>query len=175
MQFTIDGTGLEPFDPSCATIIAASNAGGNPDCPAYQRFDDAAAEPGNGQEVTNRSGFFAAQWRFSDTLSAYVQGMYGRTTSGGPGEGVYYFAQNQWIPRIFPENPFLPDEVRQVMLDNDMEFLEINKAGMMSHAEYEVGSTTRPDNRHTQTQYSVGFNWDISQRWNLRGSSTNVI
>jgi outer membrane receptor protein involved in Fe transport len=170
MQFTIDGTGLEPFDPSCATIIAASNAGGNPDCPAYQRFDDAAAEPGNGQEVTNRSGFLAAQWRFSDTLSAYVQGMYGRTTSGGPGEGVYYFAQNQWIPRLFPENPFLPDEVRQVMLDNDMEFLEINKAGMMSHAEYEVGSTTRPDNRHTQTQYSAGFNWDISQRWNLRGS-----
>src|SRR5690606_40398305 len=43
MQFTIDGTGLEPFDPSCATTVSASNAGGTPDRTAYQRYDDATA------------------------------------------------------------------------------------------------------------------------------------
>src|SRR5690606_28954570 len=81
--------------------------------------------------------------------------------------GSYLFG-SRWAPRIAVDNAYLPENVRQILLDNDIEEFQLHKNGAFVDRP-EIGHGSVNNSVNTTTSYSVGFDWDLPFRnWHLR-------
>ena len=177
MQFTRDGKGIVPFDLSDAKIVSLPNQVGGTQSFSGGReaevFNRTTQGGPSGQGVVNRSGFFGAQWKFTDSFSVFGQGMVGRAESNDRTDFALYIAENQWAPSIAVDNAYLPENVKNLMIANKLTQIQVNKtrdSRFVEDGEREIGADTVARNVFTQWQYSAGFDWDVYKDWNLRAS-----
>ena len=128
--------------------------------------------PVNGQEVIGRSIFVAANYQFSENLSGYAQAVVGRSESNHEGirpETTGISLRSIWAPRIAVDNAYLPDYVRQTMIDNGVDQFVLSRDGAIRGMR-DIGSNNREPNVFNTSTYTVGFDYDFNNTWSLGGS-----
>ncbi|MDR2212891.1 MAG: TonB-dependent receptor [Pseudomonadales bacterium] len=172
MQFTVDGTGIEPFDFGDVSALpgipgsSASISGGKE---AETAFLTSSNGP-TGMEAKNRSAFFGLQYDFSETLSGFVQAMAGRTESNDTSNNANFTFNGTSAPLIAIDNAYLPQVVRDVMIANNLTQISVNKRSAQFDGRPELGSDREARNIFTQWQYGFGVDWGFMEKWNLRAS-----
>ena len=117
--------------------------------------------------------FLAANYQFSDNLSGYAQVIAGRSENGSVQDratttGITF--RSIWAPIIAVDNAYLPDNVRQIMIDNGMETFTLNRDGAIKGVQ-DIGIDSRSDNTFTTQTYTVGFDYQVpSTTWSIGGS-----
>ena len=173
MVFNREGTALRSFDEG--TLISRGGPGTTNSVSGGDEADLAnRAYPGpiDGAEVVGRSAFVAAKYDFTDTFSAYVQGVSGRSESNQDARRADTLGINLrsiWAPRIARDNAYLPDDVRQFMFDNNVSEFILSRDGAFL-GEIDMGIDQRDTNTFTTKTWTVGFDWDLPAGWSLSGS-----
>ncbi len=170
MRFTPDGEGITPF--RYGDVTAASGPGATQSTsggPEYSAYNDANGGGIGGSDALQRSGFLGLQYQVNDTLSLFGQAIVGRTRAWDVLErgGVLHFGG--WSPTIYVENPFLPDNVRQIMIENDLSSFNLQKNGTFVGVN-EAGYNRENSKTIDTASYSAGFELDLPFRdWHVRG------
>jgi len=172
MQFTQDGTGIVPFDLGYVAALpgtpgSTATIAGGPE--AQTAFMTSTSGP-TGMEAKNRSGFLGVQYELTPSLSAFVQGMVGRTESNDTSNNANFTFNGTSAPLIAIDNAYLPQVVRDVMLAHNLTQIAVNKSSAQFDGRPELGSDREARNIFTQWQWSVGFDWGFAENWNLRAS-----
>jgi len=170
MVFNREGTAVQPFrqgDNYRQNRINTTSGGPEADL-AWRAY----SSPVDGQEVAGRSLFLAAQYQFSDNLSGYAQAVVGRSENGSVNNratttGITF--RSIWAPKIAVDNAYLPDYVRQVMLDNGVDELTLSRDGSMVGVR-DIGIDSVNDNTFTTQTYTFGFDYDFDNTWSIGGS-----
>jgi iron complex outermembrane receptor protein len=170
MHFTRDGQNIAPF--IYGDLSSLSGAGstrttsGGPEA----RLNNDANGGGIGGEAANtQSAFFAAQYKFSDSFSVFGQFLLGRTDARSTANRGSTLLSTQWAPQIAVDNAYLPENVRQMMIANNLQTITVHKAGTFAGVnDYGYGTTNSKVFR--TTSFAGGFDWDLDFKdWHLRG------
>lgn len=172
MKFSLDGTRLESFDLGSLAALpgtpgSTQTLSGGPE--ADINYQTTAQGP-TGMEVVSRSSLFGAQYAFNDSLTGFAQVIIGRTESNDTSNNANFSFADNFAPRIAVDNAFLPEAVRQIMLAHNLTEIPIHKTSQQFAGRPELGSTRVGKNVFTQWQYSLGFDWEFAETWNLRAS-----
>jgi len=173
MVFNREGTALRPFVDGSLTSRSGtgstlSTSGG----PEGELANRAYPGPIDGAEVVGRSLFVAAKYDFTDTFSAYVQGVAGRSESNQTPRRADTLGINLrsiWAPRIAADNAYLPDNVRNYMVANNVGELILSRDGAFLD-ESDMGIDQKDRNTFTTQTWTLGFDWDLPSSWSLSGS-----
>ena len=168
MRFTPDGQDITPFRLGDLSSVSGpgstQSTSGGPDA---MLSNDAFGGGIGGTGAETRTGFFAAQYRFSDNFSVFGQAMVGRTEATNVSERGGALLYSIWAPSIAIDNAFLPANVRQIMEDKGLDEITVQKNGAFV-GEREPGYGRTNSKIITTTSYSAGFDWDLGFRdWNL--------
>lgn len=170
--FTEDGREVRPFirgDIPARTGVGANGmqAGGPEAAIAEAAFDGGPF----GAEVVQRSAFAALQYDVTESTSVFAQVMLGRTESnthgrrGNPEMGQQYFAT------IYADNAFMPETLRQAMLAEGLESIELHKIGQLRGPNIQNFYDDRSDSNISRMfSASLGFDHQFANGWDLRGS-----
>src|SRR5690606_37534424 len=123
----------------------------------------------SGNEVVRRSLFTAAQYRFTDSVSAFAQILVGRSESNYTDMRGWNSLQNRWHATVYRENAFLPPDVAQAMDDAGIDSFQLHKLGsFLGNVDEGVGT----DNRGVFGTYSwnLGLDAVLPNGWDLRAS-----
>jgi outer membrane receptor protein involved in Fe transport len=171
MQFALDGTSIVPFVNGSVTSLPGQQGGtnsttGGPEAAiAYDTFDNSPSA----SAVVVRSSFLGLKYEFSDRLSVTLDGRAGRAESINNSVRGGFELESPWNMLIAPDNAFLPPQVRDLMLANNIKELNVSKLGSWVDRP-EVGSNTVTENVLTQWQASTGFEYSIPGiEWTLEG------
>src|SRR5690606_15002659 len=180
-KFTTDGRDVVPFhfgEGACQSGPGCQrNMAGGPEAEVRKRAFNFSAGP-SGNEAVSRSAFFGLQYAFSDRLSSYFEAFGGRTESNSRGSRSYE-AQDLWTGSVAVDNAFLPEHVRQIMVDNGIERFQLSKLGSFD-APNDIGGTQEEINVFTLWQWGVGLDyripgveWDLALSWQQGESKRN--
>lgn len=173
MVFNREGTAVVPFrngaiTSSSGTGTTRTTSGG----PEAELAHKAFLGPGQGSEVVGRSLFLAAQYQFSDRLSAYAQVVAGRSESNGEndrGSVTGITMTSIWAPRIAVDNAYVPQYVRDVLTAAGRTEFTLSREGSFKGVP-EIGIDSRDQNTFNTQTYTVGFDYDLGGTWDLTGS-----
>lgn len=170
-RFTADGTDIVPF--SLGDISHSSGRGstqsfsGGPDAEIFSRsWGGGVSSP----EAETDSIFLGLEYQLTDSFSVFSQGIWGRTISSEVQvRGAAWLFSSLYAPTIYIDNAFLPENVRQFMMDNDLDSFRLHKNGAML-GERNLGYGYGFEKEFTTTSLSAGFDWDLPFRdWHVRG------
>jgi iron complex outermembrane receptor protein len=171
MQFTLNGTAIEPFIAGSVTSLpgqtggTSSTAGGPEAVKAYDAFDNSPSA----SQVTTRSWFLGLQYDLTDRLVLIADARAGRAESINDFVRGGFELESPWNMLIAPDNAFLPQQVSQLMTEYNIRELNVSKLGSYVDRP-EVGSNGVTENVLTQWQGSAGFEYDIPGiEWTLEG------
>src|SRR5690606_9411450 len=130
--FTEDGRDVRPFiqgDIPARTGAGANGmqAGGPEAAIAEAAFDGGPS----GAEVVQRSTFAALQYDLTDSTSLFAQVMLGRTESNTHGRRGNPEMGQQYFGTIYVDNAFMPETLRQAMIAEGLESIELHKIGQL--------------------------------------------
>jgi outer membrane receptor protein involved in Fe transport len=169
MHFTVDGENITPFvygDLSALTLGTTRSTSGGPEA---MLVNDANSGGISGEGVKTQSAFFAAQYRLTDSFSVFGQYLLGRTDARSTANRGSTLLSTQWSPQIAVDNVFLPENVRQIMLDRNMATITVSKSGTFAGVN-DYGYDTTNSKVITTKSLAGGFEWDVGFRdWHLRG------
>ncbi len=170
-QFSLDGRSLIDFIPGDVVSWpgepggTSSMSGGPESGIAYQTFDNSPAAA----NVVSRAYFGGLKFDVTDRLSVRGDVRGGRTESNNNFIRGGFELESPWNILIAPDNAFLPADVRQMMVDNNISQLNISKLGSYTDRP-EVGSNTVTENVLTQWHISTGFEYRFEKLdWVLDG------
>jgi outer membrane receptor protein involved in Fe transport len=111
------------------------------------------------QAETGRESYFAyLDFDVTDSLNVYAQGIYGQnsvTDYGGSG-----FLGSIFMPlTIYPENAFLPDDIRQTMLDENIASIQVQRVG----TELDIARDSAFITENTMRSLTVGGDFEFLQ------------
>jgi iron complex outermembrane receptor protein len=171
--FTDDGKGIRPYAygqyPSPSGSGAQNNQSGGQE---YKYYDQAVFRGPRANDVAQRSGFLGFKYDASDRLTLTAQAAAGRSESSLYGQhanasiaGVVY----SW--KIFRDNPYLPAPLAAEMDRAKLDMIRLSTTGVIDGP----GLINIYDNRgdrsiQQQQMYTLGFDYDIDDNWNLTGS-----
>ncbi|HWK54123.1 MAG TPA: TonB-dependent receptor plug domain-containing protein, partial [Hyphomicrobiales bacterium] len=173
MVFNREGTAVRPFvngdlTSSSGTGTTRTTSGG----PEAEIANRAYGGPISGAEVVGRSTFLAAQYQFTDAFSMYLQMVAGVSESNNKPNRADTMGINLtsiWAPRIAVDNVYVPQYVRDVMqAAGKDEFVLARSGAFLNQAD--MGIDQRDRNIFNTSTYTLGFNWDLPNDWNLSGS-----
>ncbi|HEX7081989.1 MAG TPA: TonB-dependent receptor [Gammaproteobacteria bacterium] len=173
MHFNREGTELVPFVDGDLTSKSGpgttqTTSGG----PEAELALKANPSPISGAEVVGRALFLAAKYDFTDRLSMYAQVVDGRSESNRTPRRADISGINMtaiWAPRISVDNAFLPQEVRDVLRANGLDEFNLQRSGAFLD-EPDMGIDQRDHNVFTTRTYTVGFDYALTDNWDLSGS-----
>jgi iron complex outermembrane receptor protein len=170
MKFTPDGSDIEPFVLGDVVTLGGpgstrSMAGG----PEAVIHNKAFGGGPSGQEVVGRSGFLGLQYRFSDDMTGFVQYMSGTSESNEKNVRGSYSLQDLWYTTIPIDNAYLPQNVRQIMMDNGLDSIQVHKLGSFLGVP-EIGYNEHDLNSFDTDSWSIGFDWSMPNGWDMRAS-----
>ncbi|HWK54819.1 MAG TPA: TonB-dependent receptor [Hyphomicrobiales bacterium] len=183
MRFTADGMGITPFVPGegfCQGGAGCqSSMAGGPEAELRKEGFNRVVGP-NGAGAVSRSSFVGMKFDLTDRLAMRWEGMVGRTESIRDKNMRFYPILNSgWTPIIFRENAYLPDEVRQVMLDSNLESIQVRKQGSLTPW-HDIGSDERSRDVFTTWNWNAGIDyripgveWDLQANWQTGKSKRN--
>jgi len=171
MTFLEDGSDVRPFVKG--DIYAAPNRSGSTKSmsggPEVGIANRAFGTGIAGNEVVSRSAFVAIKHDFNDKFSAFAQAMAGRSESNSVSVRGGSSLQDGWFGTVYRENAFLPASVASAMDAANITSFQLHKLGAFEGVnEPGVGS----DNKGVFGTYSwsVGFDAELPNGWDLRGS-----
>jgi outer membrane receptor protein involved in Fe transport len=175
-QFNLDGTEIVDFILGDVAAIPGTSGGtnsmsGGPEGDVgYRAFN---TSPSTSQAIA-RSFFVGAQYDVTDRLVVKFDAVAGRTEANAIGTGirngdaVFELAGN-WRASVAVDNAYLPENVRQTMIDNGLDEILLHKLGTFEDRGAE-GFNQDSRNVTTQEQWGVGFNYALSGlEWELEG------
>ncbi|WP_427964651.1 TonB-dependent receptor plug domain-containing protein [Altererythrobacter sp.] len=166
MEFLPDGSGITPFvlgAPSLGTIgtpparhsVANGGSGDDLGGELFTLFPDA-----------KRNSLFAyADYEVSDGLTLFAQAVRGQNKTFRYNDPTGSFNGTPTTATIFQDNAFLPDSVRQTMIDNNIDSFVLRRMGSTSDLAREIWL------RDNNVMYSFtgGLSWDIASGGMLDG------
>jgi iron complex outermembrane recepter protein len=171
--FTDDGKGIRPY--AFGDFVSISGAGAQNNQSGgqeYKYYDQAFFRGPRGNDVAQRSGFLGFKFEASDRLTLTAQMAAGRSESN-------YFGQHSNVSiagtvyawKIFRDNAYLPAQLAAEMDRLNLDMIRISTTGIVDGP----GLINIYDNRgdrsiQQQQMYTVGFNFDINDNWNLNGA-----
>jgi outer membrane receptor protein involved in Fe transport len=169
MKFTDDGKNIAPFvtgNVSSGIGGTQSQSGGPEALIADLSFNVGPF----GNEVQQESMFLGFQFDATDRLTFNGDLIIANTESNTYNQpGIPHVGTTTWQATIFQENPFLPQNVRDIMVRENRQSIIVSKMGQP------VGVTDFDSNESFHNRFevmtgSVGFNFDINGNWELSGS-----
>lgn len=169
MKFTDDGKNISPFvtgNVSSGIGGTQSQSGGPEALIADLSFNVGPF----GNEVQQESMFLGFQFDATDRLTFNGDLIIANTESNTYNQpGIPHVGTTTWQATIFQENPFLPQNVRDIMVRENRQSIIVSKMGQP------VGVTDFDSNESFHNRFevmtgSVGFNFDINGNWELSGS-----
>lgn len=169
MHFTRDGENIAPFiygDLSALTPGTTRSTSGGPEA---MLVNDANSGGINGEGAKTQSAFFSAQYQLTETFSVFGQFLLGRTDARSTANRGSILLSTQWAPQIAVDNAYLPENVRQMMIERNLQTITVHKSGTFAGLN-EYGYNTTNSKVITTTSYAGGFDWDVGFKdWHLRG------
>lgn len=173
MVFNREGTAVVPFrDGEITSRAGAGTTRTTSGGPEAELAHKAYLGPGQGSEVVGRSLFLAAQYQFTDSLSAYAQVVAGRSESNGGndrGSVTGITMTSIWAPRIAVDNAYVPQYVRDVLTAAGRSEFILSREGAFKGVP-EIGIDSRDQNTFNTQTYTVGFDYELGGTWDLSGS-----
>lgn len=157
LMFLPDGTAT-PFVPGNPAIIGTGcycQSGGIGDNYWADRTGDGSLYP----EISRSSSFVYLNYDLSDDLTAYVQGLFGHSSTNYVEVGAVQFAQ--WEATIYPDNAFLPASIRQQMVQEGLPSFGLSR--MASQADL---GNSRNQTTNTLQSYTMGLKGRL-EGWNF--------
>ena len=100
------------------------------------------------------SGLLYYDHAVSDSLKVFVQGIFGQNRNKAYGNSPVMFGG--WAGRIYADNAFLPDDIRNTMTEEGIESFTFNRF----HTPGDIGRGIMENRNQTQS-YTTGFEWDV--------------
>ncbi|MDY6949608.1 MAG: TonB-dependent receptor plug domain-containing protein, partial [Pseudomonadota bacterium] len=170
MHFTRDGANISPFTyGDLSSLGGAGSTRSTSGGPEAMLINDANSGGINGEAANTQSAFFAAQYKLSDSFSVFGQFLLGRTDARSTANRGSTLLSTQWAPQIAVDNAYLPENVRQMMIDRNLQTITVHKSGTFAGVnDYGYGTTNSKVFR--TTSFAGGFDWDLDFKdWHLRG------
>ncbi|MDR2213361.1 MAG: TonB-dependent receptor, partial [Pseudomonadales bacterium] len=176
MAFTPDGASVVPYvDGAFATYAGAGNQNnmvGGPGDPQYEKFITAIPQTFVRVGVEAQNFFLGTDWKAQEGTTLWGHFLFGRTNNaiewtavGGGGTGLGHAAQA--FMTVYPDNVFLPQQVRDVMAAENLASIRVDQQG---YAEGPWGYMDRTEIMNRIGSLTVGFDQELWGDWNLRGS-----
>jgi len=170
--FTDDGREVRPFIKGDIPARTGAGANGMQAGGPEAGIAEAAFDGGPlGAEVVQRSAFAALQYELTDSTSLFAQVMLGRTESnthgrrGNPEMGQQYYAT------IYADNAFMPETLRQAMIAEGLESIELHKIGQVRGPGIRNFYDNRSDSNVSRMfSASIGIDHVFENGWDLRAS-----
>lgn len=173
MVFNREGTAVVPFRDGTVTSKAGvgttRTTSGGPEADLAYKANEG---PGQGSEVVGRSLFLAGNYQFTDNLSGYAQVVAGRSESNADntrGSVTGITMTSIWAPRIAIDNVFVPAYVRNTLAAAGKTEFTLSREGAFKDVP-EIGIDSRDRNTFNTQTYTVGFDYDLPNEWNVSGS-----
>ncbi len=126
-------------------------------------LDDLGAEaPSLYPDLDRYSVFAYADFEASDSLTLFAQYLHGRTSIWQYNTPRSSFGGTPTALTIFQDNFFLPDDLRQTMVDNGIESFTLRRMGSLE----DIGGLYL-DDQTTQHIGTVGLTWDVDDNWSI--------
>lgn len=171
MTFTDDGKNIRPFVNGDVYSISGpgstqSQSGGPEALIADLSFNVGPF----GNEVQQESLFLGLKFDATDRLTFDGDLILSNTESNSYNQpGIPHLGTTTWQATIYRENPFLPDNVREVMERENLSSIIVSKMGQPQGVT-DFDSNESFHNRYEMKSGSVGFQFDINGNWKLSGS-----
>ncbi|HEY0962527.1 MAG TPA: TonB-dependent receptor [Pseudomonadales bacterium] len=170
MRFTPDGRNITPFILGDVSSVSGpgstQSTSGGPDA---MLSNDAFGGGIGGTGNETQSAFGGVQYQFTDSFSVFGQAMYGRTDASNTSDRGGALLYSIWAPSIAVDNAYLPENVRQAMIANNLQTIAVHKNGNFTGLN-EPGFNRTDSKVMEMTSFATGFDWDVGFRdWHLRG------
>ncbi len=171
MQFSRDGQSISPY--ILSSVATPSPVGVPPSRHSILNGgsgDDFNSQNANLMPEFDRDAFFVyADYAFSENFTAYVQALRASNETWQYNQPGGSFHGTPTTLTIFQDNAYLPDSVRQTMIDNDIDSFTFRRMGSMSDI---LGESYLATESELQS-ITAGFNLDIDngafEGWTLSG------
>jgi outer membrane receptor protein involved in Fe transport len=144
---------------------------GAPGDPQFQQFID-TMQSFERVGVSAQNVFTGFDWQAQEGTKIWGHVLYGRNasdfepTSSGSGGTSLGHAGTAYMT-VYPENPFLPDSVRQEMSKEGLKSIRVDQQGFLN---VPWGHMETPVTTNRIASFTLGFDQDLWGDWNLRGS-----
>ncbi len=170
--FTDDGKQLRPF--GFGDYVSISGAGAQQNHAGgqeYKYFDQASLRGPRGFDVAQHSFFGAVKYDVNERLRLTAQAASGRSESNLYGQRANMaIAGALYSYKIYRENPYLPAALATEMDRLKMPMVRMSTGGMIEGPGLINIYNNRGDRSIQQSEiYTLGFNFDINDKWNLDG------
>ncbi|HEX6022605.1 MAG TPA: TonB-dependent receptor, partial [Solirubrobacter sp.] len=161
-RFNDDGSAIVPFD--TGTLSDATWISGGQD--ALTTHLTQAGGP-SGAEVVQQTAFFSLKYAVSDSIDLFFDALVGHVESNSQQMFTGASLSGPWSATVFRENAYLPAAVRTTMsAENRASFL-IAK-GASYPGELDIYNTSESRNEFDTDSFRIGFDWAMSDRWDMR-------
>jgi outer membrane receptor protein involved in Fe transport len=116
------------------------------------------------------NAFLYLTYNASDNVQFYIQGMYGNNWVSDRRESISFLTN--WIATVFSDNPYLPENVRQIMQEDNVSSARLGYAGL-NEAGTPLGDA-RQVTENNLYQGTIGFKSEIESggfldHWHIDG------
>jgi iron complex outermembrane receptor protein len=161
-RFNDNGSALVPFD--TGTLSDASWISGGQD--ALTTHLTQAGGP-SGAEVVQRTAFFGLKYAATDAVDVFFDALVGHVESNSQQMFTGASMSGPWSATVFRDNAYLPASVRQTMVAENRASFSIAK-GASYPGELDIYNTSESRNEFDTESYRIGFDWAMSDRWDMR-------
>jgi outer membrane receptor protein involved in Fe transport len=161
-RFNDDGSALVPFDNG--TLSDASWISGGADAMTSHRT--LAGGP-TGAEVVQQNAFFSLKYQATDDVDVFFDALIGHVESNTAQYFTGASMSGPWSATVFRENAYLPAAVRATMVAENRASFLIAK-GASYPGELDIYNTSESRNDFDTESFRVGFDWVMSDKWDMR-------
>ncbi|HEU4620390.1 MAG TPA: TonB-dependent receptor [Gammaproteobacteria bacterium] len=169
-QFSYDGSGIEPFIPgdvwSPPGIVGqtGSQSGG-----PQADIEDRAFEGGpSGSEVKRQNVFAGFTFDVTDRMSLSIDVLDGIVESNLSDQRGIPHGTAPWYYTIYDNNPFLPDVVRDAMVEEGIAAIHVEKQGQVLGQAGNYDDHEEHHNRYETYQWTFGLDKQLFDKWDLK-------
>jgi iron complex outermembrane receptor protein len=175
-QFNEAGTGITPFDNGDFSSFAGAGnqntAVGAPGDYQYDLFLRGHPQSFERVGVEAQTVFFGGDWDLTEDTKVWGHFLWGRTnnephpqSSGASGTGLGHASLAYMT--IYPENPFLPKSVKDLMATEKRASIRVDQHG---NFDIPYGVMEHPKIVNRIASWTLGFDQKLGGDWDLRGS-----
>jgi outer membrane receptor protein involved in Fe transport len=165
LNFTYDGEGVQPFVAGDFVGGATGNQSGGPEATiANQAFNGGPY----GAEVQRRNIFTGLTFDVNDGTRLFMNLFSGQTESNDYNQRGIPHLTSPWNGNIFVDNPFLPANVRQAMIDQGVNSFTFQKQGQVLGQDGNWNDNETRHNQYDSWTLQLGLDKDLGDNWNLQ-------
>jgi outer membrane receptor protein involved in Fe transport len=180
LVFNREGTAVEPisnlygeYSTDATMGLPAGNSNNTSGGRLFEILKNASPGAGSSAEVVGRNSFASAKWDFTENFSVWGQLVHGVSESNNkptrPDTGGISLSST-WAPLIAVDNAYLPEYVRNIMIENNLSEITVSRGGGALTGIRDIGANMYERNIFTSNTWSVGFTYDLPRDWRWTGS-----